>query len=520
MKKYGRLTACCLTFILCQSLCAQRVNTPLFVEDYTWDLDRFIDLDSSSLNLHYTIKESSERNFQVLNPVTKLNFNTEYPVGYNDGAVWRGRGFNGELHFGVSGTIGMLEYTFQPVAYFAQNRSYVLHEQIGTAHPMNYQFNRYDNIFFYIDWVQRYGSTTYQSIHSGQSEIKLSKFGFQIAFGTQNYKVGPASMFPIILSNNGPGMPKLNIGTDGPQEIKLGKFKPGKLEFNVIYGRMYESDYFDNIADNNKRFFSSYFLGYQPSFVKNLTIGFNKVQYKQKRYQDSMDWLAVFYSGDEPTQIINGDTLRSENDFFDLMASVSMEWRFPSVGFRAYAEYALNDKNGSRIRYMVEPEHSRAYLVGFQKLFEMDKVNFLLAYEHINLSRNHTYMWRAEPTYYTHGFNRQGYTNNGQVIGAGIGPGANADQLDLKFTIPNSGLVFGAFGRRIEFNKDYFLTNDPDFSKHDAEYTTGATVFWERNDLIYGFEGSYSYDHNRYFIQKNDVDNFYFGLSIQYKVLP
>ncbi|MEQ8474390.1 MAG: capsule assembly Wzi family protein [Marinoscillum sp.] len=518
MKTFKRLSVGLFALTVSSIVFAQRINTPLFVEDYTWDLDRFIDQDSSSLNLHYTIKDYGKHKFRILNPVTKLNFNSDYPVGYNDGAVWKGRGFNGELHFGVSGSIGMLHYTIQPVAFFSQNRSFILQPQTGTAHPLNYQFNKYEERIYYIDWVQRYGNDLYAQFFLGQSEIKLSKFGFQVVFGTQNYKVGPASTFPIILSNNGPGMPKLNIGTDGPQEIEIGSFKPGRLEFNVIYARMNESDYFDDIPDNNRRFFNGYFLAYHPSFVKNLTVGFNRVHYKQTRYKDSLDWLAIFYSEDEPIQVVNGDTLRSQNDFFDQMASINMEWKFPSVGFRAYAEYALNDRNGGRIRYMVEPEHSRAYLIGFQKLFEMDKVNFLLGYEHINLSRNQTYLWRAEPPYYAHEVNRQGYTNNGQVIGASIGPGGNADQLDLKFTIPNIGLVFGAFGRRIEFNKDYFVTHDPSFGKHDAEYTTGATVFWDRKDLIYGFEGSYSYDHNRYYIQKNNHDNFYFGLSLQYKV--
>lgn len=502
-----------LIILIRLSVFGQTITTPDSYQSFKWSFDRLKESDTTELTIRYTIKSPASSKFEVLDPQAKLNFNSTYPRGYNDGAVWKGKGWNGEVHFGISGTVGLVSYTFQPVAFFAQNQSYELAPGQAAANTYNYQFNAGN-----IDWVQRYGDDAYYRFHTGQSEIKLSYGGFQLAAGTQNYMIGPASHFPVMLSNNAAGIPKLNLGTDGPVLLHFREFKIGKVEANLVYGFMNESDYFDADSENDQRYFNALFIAYNPSFAPNLVLGFNKVMYKQAQYFNTRDLFATVRNPREPVKVVNGDTISSGNDFFDQMASVTMEWKFPEVGFRVYGEYALNDFNGSSIRVLMEPEHSRAYTLGFEKLFENEQTDFLLSYEHTNLSRNHTYIYRPEPTFYQHHVNVQGYTNNGQVMGSAVGPGGNGDFLELKAHLKEPGMLFGLNVQRIEYNKDYFVTHSPGINRHDVEYTVGLNGYKSFPSVTLGIETTYSYNYNRYYETGNNKQNVYVGFSAQAKI--
>lgn len=486
-----------------------QVITPDTYNNYKWDFDRLVDGDSSEIMLHYTIHDIPDDHFHWLDPSMKTSVNTGYARGFNDGAVWKGKGLNTELHAGFQGKIGILSYTFQPVVYFAQNLAYPLDTVSSTANKYNYQYGK-------IDFVQRYGDKPIVAFYPGQSEIKVAKHGVKIAVGTQNFTYGGGVYNPIIMSNNAPGMLNVNIGTDGAVNLGYKKFQAGKFEMNIAQGLMKESQYFDNNSKNNLRYFSSLFVAYSPSFAPGLSLGFNKVMYKQTRYFEGSDLYATLFNKDSSTRIVNGDTLNAGNDFFDQMASLSVEWKFPSLGFRAYGEFARNDFNGDLRRFLVEPEHSRAYLIGFQKLFKTDKGEVVFNYEHVNLSVNHTTYYRASPTYYEHSVNTQGYTNLGQVMGAGIGPGSNADNLEIK--IKQSSWLFGFQLQRIEYNKDYFVKHNPSYNTHDIEYTIAGKIYKDLKHLVIGAEYAYSYNYNRYYIYKNDVSNVYLALSAQLKL--
>lgn len=500
-----------LFFALFANLVAtsQQVITPDSYSQYSWDFERLMDRDSSELMLHYTIKSHGADAIQLLNPLVRLSYNSTLPYGYDDGAVWRGVGYNMEAHAGISGSKGIFSYTFQPVFFFAQNAPYQLVRLSQSANAYNYQF-----IPGRIDWVQRYGDKPYAQINPGQSAVKVAKWGFQVSVGTQNFKVGPAIHFPILMSNNAPGLPYLNIGTDGGQMIHFGELEIGEFESNFIYARMKESPYFDEDDSNDNRYYNSMHYGFSPAILPELTIGFNRVLYKQSRYWALKDLGAPFFDQFQEVKVVNGDTITSPNDFFDQMASITMEWKFPTENFRVYGEYAVNDHTNKTI----EPEHSRAYVLGLQKLFSISTLDLIIAYEHANLSRGHTYRYRPEPTFYQHYFSRQGYTNNGQIVGSSTGPGSTADHVELKVRSKTKQFLVGMFYRRTEFDKDYFSTHNPDSDKHHIGLDIGLKAFIERDHLIFGLEGVHTYQFNRYYVEGNNKRNFYVGFSALAKI--
>ena len=455
-----------------------------------------ISRDSTTLGFYQSVHSSEiTEAFELPDPMIRTSLNSAHPRGFNDGAVWKGKGITTEIHAGIAGRFGVFSYTLYPVVYYSQN----LEPEIfppslrNGISQYNYQFTaRLGG----IDWVQRYGSSSFAAFHPGQSELKLQIDKFITSVSTQNYSVGPSVFNPIILSRQAGGFPHLRIGST-PFDIKIKDVYLGKTELNFVAGFLQESDYFDENDENDQSYFNALFFTYSPPFFENLTLGFNKALYKQTNRFSAQDLISVIH-------IL--DTV-GPNDQFDQLASATMEWKFPEVGFRAYMEFAYNDFGG--FFKWIEPEHSRAYTIGFEKESTMkngDEIH--ITYEHTNLSRNHTFLWRAEPTYYIHSVNRQGYTNRGQLLGAGIGPGSNSDILKIDYTHKKS--VIGFFGSRIEYNKDYLVVNIGQ-GTHDIEYGWGGHITHNFEKLQVFGEGIYSRSRNRYYIQK--THNFYLSLG-------
>ncbi|MEQ8238813.1 MAG: capsule assembly Wzi family protein [Cyclobacteriaceae bacterium] len=459
--------------------------------------------DTTALSLKTSTQYLSGDYFKVLDPMVKMSFNSAYARGYNDGAVWQGKGVTSEAHFGIQGKKGIFSYTLQPVVFFSQNSDFDL-ATAGSPNlsPYNYQFAVEGG----IDYTQQYGTGAFTKFHLGQSEIKLNYKSLVASVSTQNFVLGPATFNPIIMSTQAGGFPHLRLGIV-PTDISIGKKNIGKLEGYLIYGLLQESDYFDNDQDNDNRYFSGLTGSFTPAIVPSLTIGFHRTMYKNTEFFESKDLIAPIFVLDDGVQ--DGNVI-SVNDAFDQMAAVSIEWKFIEQGFRAYAEFAKND-----FASILEPEHSRGYTLGFEKNVILKENKSLdIVYEHTNLSRNHSYLWRPTPPFYVHGVNRHGYTHRGQILGAGIGPGSNADQMNIRFNKAKSQLGFSF--QRIEFNKDYLVINLPDEEFHDVEYSVGT--FYRKNlekiDLT--SELIYSMNLNRYYAE--DQSNLYFSLAARYKL--
>ena len=465
--------------------------------------------DTTSLALYTSIYKNQQKDFTWIDPFLKASFNSLHPRGYNDGAVWKGKGATIETHFGFAGRVGKLSFTFFPVAYLSQNISYFRAPDVGERDEFGYQFSNQ------IDWVQRYGNGTFINFHPGQSEIKLTLNKFEVALSTQNYSLGPSTFNPILLSRQSGGFPHLRFGLV-PTSLQIGKAEIGRIEGNLIFGLLNESKYFDDDSENDNRFLTGLTLAYNPSYLPNLTLGFNKVLYKQTRYFEASDLFATLFIVDDGID----DNRTTGNDFFDQMASLTFDWRFKEVGFRAYGEFAKNDFSGGSVGFRffaTEPEHTRAYSLGFEKEITTKNGNKIsINYEHTNLSRNHAHQWRPTPTYYTHGVNLQGYTHDGQIVGAGIGPGANSDHLSIKLV--KKQLKYGLLIQRIEHNRDYFVVNISDANLHDVEYTLSLFLQKELRKVTLFTETAFSHNYNKYYTFMFDRFNFYGSLGGRLKL--
>tara|TARA_R110000868_G_scaffold235273_6_gene489077 strand:+ start:18496 stop:20076 length:1581 start_codon:yes stop_codon:yes gene_type:complete len=446
-------------------------------------------------------RNPEENYFSILPIQFGLNYNSEYPRTINDGAVWKGKGLNSSVYFGIQGKKGILEYSLAPLIYYSQNQNYQLATQRGSTNPLNYQFSNGR-----IDYPQRFGKSSFTEYDWAQSEVRLVYSGFTFGASTSNTVWGPAKYNPILRSNNAAGFPHIEIGTNKPYETSIVDF-----EFKLLWGSLEESDYFDADKENNYRYLAGGFLAFQPRFIKGLKLGFGRMMYKRFNEFEAIDLLVMAYRYDDADR--NPDNPNTGNDDFDQLAALSMEWTFPEQGFEAYMEFGKNDFGG--VLGGQEPEHSRAYTLGFSKLLLLkdDKI-IKLAYERAVLDRSKAaFLYRRHNIWYQHSYIRQGYTHKGQVIGAGIGPGSSSDVFDFDLFTKNGKLQL--FAQRIRFNDDYYFDTFNDQFHHDHEWFLEAMYSRTIDSWLISTSFGLTSRKNMNYIQGNDSNNFILGLSFK-----
>ncbi|MEQ8338026.1 MAG: capsule assembly Wzi family protein [Cyclobacteriaceae bacterium] len=444
--------------------------------------------------------------FSLIDPVFRYNYITKTPRSYNDGAQWNGRGSNLFLSFGFVGNAGILHYSFAPNLMIAENKDFVIPSNPWSDRSeYSYPFNRY------IDWVQRYGSSTFTQFDWGQSEIRLIYKKFTVGLTTENFRWGVSQFAPLLMSYNAAGFPHLDLGTNVPVITKIGRF-----EGRAFWGRTVASDYFDNNSTNESGYITGFNLGYQPSFFPQLNVGINRVM--NTRWSDGelsgKDFFAMFLQNTHKDFDVN--------DIYDQMMSVFLDFSFSEVGFRTYIEYARNDFPGNLTEFLEAPDRSRAYTLGLMKTFDLADDKLIKAlFESTVLSANRLKaLPSGNPTYYVHNQTGRGYTNKGQIMGAGIGPGSNANLIQLELYQPSG--KWGASFTRIRFNDDYFISQYGNQglipTPADIEISLGMDYLrfigkWSVNPNF-----SWNYRKNWYYQDDVEVSNFFLGANLSYRL--
>ena len=381
--------------------------------------------------------------FTLLNPVFFTSFNSRYPVGQNDGALWQGRGFNSTLSFGANLNYGPLQITFRPEIGYSQNRDF-------NRSPIESRRNEYGFPFRggVPDVPERFGDESLTWFHPGQSSIQLQHSGFAVGFSSANVWMGPAMHNPLILSNNAPGFNHAFIGTTQPFTTPIGSF-----ETKVYWGGLRESEWFDNNPHNNLRFATGILFAYSPSFIPGLTVGGTRTKYEPFSEDGiTLDQMRIIFSMGG-----TGDTNIGDSSQY---MSVFGRWSFPQYGLEIWGDWGLNDGRQSIRSLLLIPEHSRAYNLGLLKRFEIpDNRRLLFEFEMTQIEHDRTLhsSSAAAGIWYSHHRSIQGWTHEGQILGSGIGVGSNNQRLQT--TLYDGWGSAGVSVNRIELHNDKLRRN-------------------------------------------------------------
>jgi Capsule assembly protein Wzi len=437
--------------------------------------------------------------------------NTAFPFVANDGVVWQGRGLTSAVDFGTTLEWRGLRVTAKPMMVYAQNQSFELATvEVEGMPAYAYPWRK-------IDLPQRFGPDAVWTLDPGQSEIRLSGWGATGGVSTRNLWWGPGIRSAIVMSNNAAGVPHAFVGTRGPRDIGI-----GTIEANWIWGRLGQSDYFDPTVENDDRFLTGLVVAYSPSFLEGLSLGLTRVYYGAVPpgglpFSD----LFLVFQGVSKDGLITPENPTGDDDK-DQLLSLFGRWALPESGFEVYVEWARNDHSGNLTDFLLEPEHSQGYTLGLQKAVPLSGGRRLaLRGELTHLEREATFRLRASPVYYAHNIVTQGYTQNGQVIGAGVGPGGNQQHLGVDLYAPWGRLGLVA-QRRVQDNDafyDWAAANGASFDKHDVAFDFVGSGLLFRGDFELGASLMFTRQLNRYFYGP-DVSNLNFGLTAHWRPRP
>lgn len=434
---------------------------------------------------------------EVLDPHLRLNYTSGLADGYNDGAVWEGKGLNTSANFGFTGKKGKFHFTFAPVVFYAQNKDFLIANGPFGKNQFQYPFENK------IDWVLRYGDQSAAQFHPGQSEIRFIHKNITVGVSTQNMFWGPAQISPILMSNNAGGIPHLDFGSPGPIPTKI-----GNIEYRIFWGMMNESVYFDNNSSNDERYITGATFGFQPKFIPGLNIGLNRVLYRDMFDGDFKPvdlFAAVWKSIDDPDL---------PNDNYDQMMSLMVKWKFKEQGFDAYIEWARNDFPGTIVDFFENPERTRAVTMGLVKTFDLKEDAVLrIVYEHTKLNKiKMSVATNGHPTYYVHSVVDNGYTNNGQLMGSYIGPGSNAHHIRAQY-YDSKGRI-GFFFDRVRHNDDYIIATNPPGDELPAESTYRIGIDYLRFIDRFSFDLRLASGYRKNWYYNDEAKQFNHSMSI------
>jgi len=182
--------------------------------------------------------------------------------------------------------------------------------------------------------------------------------------------------------------------------------------------------------------------------------------YREKMGNSLLDYFPVFSGVTKERFFEGGNSVDFDEDGADQQISVTFRFVIPKSKFEFYGEFGRRDHALNWREFILNPEHARAYLMGFKKLVSMNKPNrfFQVRAEmtHQQESVNRYIRYPGEfggLTWHTHTPSRA-FANFGQALGVGIGVGSNVQTFE--FAVVENFNKYGILFERLENHQDFY----------------------------------------------------------------
>ena len=449
------------------------------------------------------LKKSERQQFflQILPILNQTEYTSNTPYQTNNGLMLPLAGFQSSLSGGFYAKLGILSLQLYPNLYNGMNRD------IGGYSNINK-----------VDW--------------GQSQIALSYKSFKLALSNQNIWWGPSKKNALIMSNNAAGFKHISFKSSRPVNIFLGHLEweliGGILENSVHVShypnQSYTSIPFSEPANQDLRYMNGISISYHPKWVPGLFLGFNRaVQMYRQTAIDYSSYLPVF-----------GTLMRKGGDDIGTDGQISASIRYVMGGANAelYFDFGKNDATTNTRVLLTMPQDSRAYLFGVTKIISLSSKNKLieLNFEVTKISQTINRVVRDAGSWYVHGILKQGFSHQGQVLGAGVGPGGDQQDFNIKIVDSQSSFKYGLNMRRVVHNNDYVHASFDDLDQR-KRYWVDLSLGLEAGGFYKGFifEGQLTYVYSLNYqwellnelkgplTQGNNQTNVFLGINTAYQ---
>lgn len=458
--------------------------------------------------LHTPPQEFKVAKWKVeLLPLTRTaQFNSDIAHGSNDGAMIPSKGMQWVLSGGAKLSWNHWELQLKPEYIYAQNLPF---ETFPTEHyPVFWQ--QYYRWLNHIDNPESFGSSLYRKVVPGQSSFKYKFKQWELGVSTENIWWGPGRLNALMLSNNAPGFMHFTANTTAPIKTPW-----GNVEGQVIAGRLESSGilppdhyrYMNGEAlyvpkPGNNRNIEGMILSWQPKWTPHVSVGMTMVNYGYEGKSNASS-----------------------------MGSLFARYVMPKDKAELYFEFGRNDKIPTLMNMATDNGFPRGYVAGFRKLVPIknavDEKYIELAGELTQLQLPTSTATFGAQSWYTSANVQHGYTNQGKVLGAGIGPGSNSQTVSISYV--HGFTKLGVQFERLLHNNDFYynafiITNDATRHWVDVSTTFIGNYRYKRFLLSskMGFIRSLNYEWyilegQGYFKNGYDVLNFHTNLSLSYR---
>ena len=454
---------------------------------------------------HSGVSKNGKLKWQLLPMSIQLQSNSHHPYGWNDGAMIPAKGLQSLLSAGIYAEYGILSVQFKPEVLLAANSSFDTfdkdHYDVITA--------RYYDFYNNIDLPARFGKSGITKAYWGQSSIRLNYKALSFGLSTENLWWGPGLRNSLLMSNTAPGFKHLTLNTRKPISSPIGSFE-GQIIAGRLEGSGYgvlepEREYFGQPLyvekPNNWRYLSGLAITWQPKWVPGLFLGLTR---SAQTYSNGLnkfgDYLPFFSSKKQEAAAEAINKRDQRNSYF-------MRWLWPEEKAEVYFEYGRNNYSGNSSDLALEPNVSRAYIFGLRKLFPFGsrkEEQLMLSAEVTQLQETDIAKVLNLESWYSSKSVRHGYTNRGEVLGAGIGPGANIQSLEVSWVkgLKRLGIQF----ERLVHNNDFYYyayVDSKDYRRHWVDLSVAASGEWNYKNFIFNakLQGIQSLNYQWYLIQ-------------------
>ena len=475
-----------------------------------------------------------------------FNYSSHHPYSRNNGAMIPSRGIQQLLSFGIYFELGPLSVQLKPEYIYAENKDF---EGFWEGHYDVTWADRY-SLWNRIDMPERFGNEKIKKNTLGQSSIRLNYKSLSLGISSENIWWGPSIRNGVLMSNNAQGFNHITFNTRRPIKTKIGNF-----EWQFVTGRL-EPSGFDppgnsrqyagsNIfvpkinqrgEQNDWRFFQGYAITYSPKWISGLHIGFIRwLQMYGSMFEGGYTWIADANLGAKvgwfpifSNFLRKNDKIEPYEKETDQAAGLFFRWFWEDSKAELYGEFNFNDAKFNFRDLLSDSDHSRGITLGIRKLFDSKKNNSKTEFhwEWTQLEQTAGRLIRNAGSWYMHGRVFHGFTNRGEVIGAGIGPGSNSQYLSVAklYKTKKIGLALEIIDQDNDF---YYLAFDEssDFRRYWKDfnfhfyYQNKFPKFWGSLNLMYSRSLNYQWEliHNEilpYYQPGRDVNNFHVDLKI------
>jgi len=431
-------------------------RTPMFF--YREQDEHLVCLDSIPVLREWAPPRDSTT-FDILAPSVRITSHSEYPRERNNGGLVETVGMNAAVDFGVTARWKWFSAVLAPRFTHQQNHFFAVPETNRAG------YSPWANPFYRnIDYPKRFGQSGWSEFQWGGTRFQAEYGPVSAGFSTANMWVGSTRLFPLMMSNTAPGFPHAYISARPFNAWIM------DIEVNSFWGQVAESEYFDGDAGNDRHVITGFVVGISPHFIPGLQVGAARV------YHSTDDFAELGLGGILDLTMDSPFFAGGGNDAGNAIGFLFGRFVLPESGFEVFGEWSREDTPYNLEDLIREPDWTQAYALGFQKLIQHDRSmsSFWGELVHLGLSKP-TFLGHGDFSMYTHSRVRQGHTHRGQMLGAAIGPGSDAQTLG--FDHYRSRSRAGLYVERTRYDDDtYYRIYSRRYgeARHQVELTVGA----------------------------------------------